>query len=51
MVAAPPDVAPELVIERLGSVSGALRAEVAAAITRKRVPQLLFALHMGEAEP
>jgi ribosome-binding factor A len=50
-VAAAPDVHPELVMERLASVSGALRAEVASAITRKRVPHLTFALHLGEGDP
>ncbi len=36
------DVDPERVKERLGRVSGYLRTEVAQAITRKRVPTLVF---------
>lgn len=36
------DTAPERVKERLGRVSGYLRTEVAQAISRKRVPTLVF---------
>ncbi|MDH5674327.1 MAG: ribosome-binding factor A [Myxococcales bacterium] len=49
-VAGPPDVAPDVIIERLGRISGLLRTEVAAAIARKRVPHLLYAIHTGEPE-
>ncbi|MDD9940874.1 MAG: ribosome-binding factor A [Myxococcales bacterium] len=47
-VAGPPGVAADVILERLQRVSGALRTEVAAAIHRKRVPHLLFAIHAGE---
>ncbi|HXE52088.1 MAG TPA: hypothetical protein VN541_03695 [Tepidisphaeraceae bacterium] len=39
----PPGQAPEI-LERLSRVAGHLRGEVAAAITRKRAPELVFAL-------
>ncbi|MDD9935036.1 MAG: hypothetical protein OXT09_15600 [Myxococcales bacterium] len=44
-VAAPPETPAELVLERLAAVKDALRAEVGAAIHRKRTPFLLFAIH------
>ena len=36
------DVEPQQVLERLEQVAGRLRCEVAAAITRKRAPRLVF---------
>lgn len=46
-----PSDAPEI-LERLSRVSGRLRGEVAAAITRKRAPELVFHLSFdGEVEP
>lgn len=39
---APASVPPDLAGERLARVSGYLRSEVAAAITRKRTPTLIF---------
>lgn len=42
LIRAPESSAPDLVAERLGRVSGYLRGEVAAAISRKRVPTLTF---------
>lgn len=50
-VAGPPDVSPDEMIERLSRVAGALRVEVGAAIHRKRVPQLRFAVHLPELAP
>ena len=49
-VAGPADLAPDLIIERLSRVAGLLRTEVGAAIARKRVPHLLYAVHLGESE-
>lgn len=49
-VAGPPDIAPDVVMARLSRVAGILRAEVAAAIARKRVPYLLYAVHTGDLE-
>lgn len=42
LVRAPATAVPELVKERLERLGGRLRSEVAQAITRKRVPTLLF---------
>jgi ribosome-binding factor A len=42
---------PALVLARLAAAQGVLRAEVAAAIHRKRVPALTFALWAEEREP
>jgi len=42
LVEAPETAAPEVIKERFGRVAGYLRSEVAQAISRKRVPTLLF---------
>ncbi|MBI4951184.1 MAG: ribosome-binding factor A [Myxococcales bacterium] len=42
---------PDEVLARLGRVAGYLRAEVASAITRKRVPMLAFELAPGDEVP
>ena len=39
-----PSADPARILERLGQVEGYLRAQVAAAITRKRAPELTFQL-------
>ena len=49
-VAGPPGVEAQLILERLHRASGALRAEVGAAIHRKLVPSLQFAVHAGDVE-
>ena len=49
-VAAPRGVAVQVVLERLQRVSGVLRTEVGAAINRKVVPHLQFAIYVGEVE-
>ena len=49
-VAGPRGSSAELILARLLGVSGALRAEVAAAICRKQVPTLSFAICDGEGE-
>jgi ribosome-binding factor A len=49
-VTGPPGVPAQLILERLQRVSGALRTEVGAAIHRKLVPHLEFAIHVGEVE-
>ncbi len=49
-VAGPPGADAQLILERVQRVAGALRTEVGAAIHRKLVPQLQFAVHVGEVE-
>ncbi len=49
-VAGPRGSNAELILARLMAVSGALRAEVAAAICRKQVPTLSFAICDGQEE-
>jgi ribosome-binding factor A len=49
-VAGPRGSSPELIMTRLLRVSAALRAEVAAAICRKQVPTLSFAICDGPEE-
>lgn len=47
-IAGPAGSSAELIMERVHAVAGRLRAEVAAAIHRKQVPTLMFALHDGQ---
>lgn len=47
---APSRVSPDEVLERLDKIAGFLRAEVASAITRKRVPTLTFRVMVSESE-
>jgi len=48
LVRQPPDRAPALVLAHLQRASGMLRAELAAAIHRKRVPELTFQIAAPE---
>jgi ribosome-binding factor A len=50
IVEAPSRVSPDDVLARLDKIAGFLRAEVAGAITRKRVPTLTFRVLVSEAE-
>ncbi len=50
VVAAPSRVSPDEVLARLDKFAGFLRAEVAGAITRKRVPALTFRVLVDDAE-
>jgi ribosome-binding factor A len=49
-IAGPEGSSAELILTRVLGVTGALRAEVAAAIHRKQVPTLMFAICDGRAE-
>lgn len=49
-VAGPAGSSVEMILARLSAVSGALRAEVAAAIQRKQVPHLSFSVCDAEGE-
>jgi len=50
VVQAPSRVSPDEVLARLDKIAGFLRAEVASAITRKRVPTLTFRVLVADAE-
>jgi ribosome-binding factor A len=49
-VAGPPGVDAQLILERLRRVGGVLRTEVGAAIHRKLVPHLQYAVHLGKMD-
>lgn len=50
IIEAPSRVSPDEVHTRLDKIAGFLRAEVAGAITRKRVPTLTFRVLVADAE-
>ena len=50
IIEAPSRVSPDEVHARLDKIAGFLRAEVASAITRKRVPTLTFRVMIQDAE-